>query len=339
MSSLPSAVDAHSTPRRTGTIPPRTGRSRDWSRFNGLTPGTCFGKYELVNRIGEGSASAVFLGRHRKLRVPVAIKVLDRVLLESDPELLKQLVSEAILLAQINHPNVVRLWDLDDESDHPYLVLEYVRGGTLADLMRQRGRIPFAYTWAIIRQAAEGLAAAHKLGIVHRDVKPGNLLLGDDGHVKVADLGLAIITGDRHDESFRSDSDSSLIAGTAAYLAPEQADDPRNVDHRADIYSLGATLYHALTGRLVFEGRSTQEVLMKHVHQAPTPPGHFVSDLPTPCSAVLMRMLSKRPEDRFASYDELRLALAQAVGDRRAPRPLAEAFLAFAAGSSPSVET
>jgi serine/threonine-protein kinase len=115
-------------------------------------------------------------------------------------------------------------------------------------------------------------------------------------------------------------------------LAPEQADSPARVDFRADVYSLGATLYHALTGRMVFEGRSATEVLMKHVREMPTPPGHFVSDLPASCSAVIMRMLAKQPECRFSSYDELRIVLAKSVGDRRAPLPLAEAFLSFAAG-------
>lgn len=294
--------------------------------FEGLKIGEIVGKYELVERIGQGATSVVYRGTHRKLRFSVAVKVLDRYALDADPQLRVQLVSEAVHLAQINHPNVVRLWDLEDDCPDPYLVLEYVPGGTLADLSRQKGQIPFAYAWAIIRQAVEGLAEAHKHGIVHRDVKPGNLLLANDGHVKVADLGLAIIAGKRED----SPSKLEVSAGTSAYLAPEQAGDPANVDFRADIYALGATLYHALTGRLLFEGRSALELIMKHLRESPTPPGHFVSDLPAPCSAVLMKMLAKKPEDRFASYEDLKVALAQAVGDRRAPRPLAAAFLEFA---------
>lgn len=305
------------------------------SVFDKFVVGQVLGKYELVERIGEGSTSVVFLGRHRKLQFPVALKVLDRTALSAAPHLRSVLLSEAIHLAQINHPNVVRLWDIDDEVDNPYLVLEYVRGGTLADLIRQKGRIPFAFAWAIGRQAVEGLAEAYKHGIVHRDVKPGNFLLGSDGHVKVADLGLAMIAGDRRSERVIEQSEGFVPAGTSAYLAPEQAGDPHGVDFRADIYALGATLYHALTGRFVFEGRSPLEVIMKHLREKPVPPGHYVADLPTKCSAVLMKMLAKRPEDRFASYDELRLELAQAVGDRRAPRPLAQSFLSFASGATP----
>lgn len=326
------ALETQSTTANPATIHPAAEHFHlERSSFESMDLGSHLGKYELTARIGRGSTSIVYRGQHRKLRFPVAVKILNRRALDADPELLKQLAAEAIHLAQINHPNVVRLWDLDDEAADPYLVLEYVRGGTLADLIRTKGRIPFAFTWAIIRQAVEGLAAAYKAGIVHRDVKPGNLLLSDDGHVKVADLGLAMIAVDRRSKKLTT-KDNLILAGTAAYLAPEQADDPMNVTFRADIYSLGATLYHALTGRLLFEGRSTSEILMKHVREAPTPPGHFVSDLPAPCSAVIMKMLAKSPKDRFESYEELRVALAQAVGDRRAPRPLADAFLAFAAG-------
>jgi serine/threonine protein kinase len=314
--------------------PPRTNGRLARLAFERLGIGSVVGKYEIVERIGHGSTSTVFLGRHLKLRFPVAVKVLDRTRLNADPQLLEVLVGEAVHLAQINHPNVVRLWDLDDEATCPYLVLEYVPGGTLADLIRQKGRIPFAFAWAIARQAVEGLAEAHKSGVVHRDVKPGNLLLATDGHVKVADLGLAMIVSDRAMDGSptgsRSGDSGIRKGGTVAYLAPEQAGDPSGIDFRADIYGLGATLYHALTGRMVFEGSTAIELIMKHSLDQPTPPAHFVPDLPAPCSAVLMKMLAKRPEERFASYDELRMALAQAVGDRRAPRPLADAFLEFA---------
>jgi serine/threonine protein kinase len=293
-----------------------------------LGVGDVVGKYELVERVGRGATSTVYRGRHLKLRFPVAVKVLDAAPLEADPGLLGRLVSEAVHLAQINHPNVVRLWDLEEDGPDPYLVLEYVRGGTLADLIQHKGRLPFPFAWAVVRQAAEGLAEAHKYGIVHRDVKPGNLLLAPDGHVKVADLGLAMTAG--ADPAGVGPGGRAPV-GTSAYLAPEQAGDPAGVTFRADIYGLGATLYHALTGRLVFEGRSPLEVIMKHIREAPVPPDRYVADLPPKCSAVVLKMLAKRPEDRFASYDDLRLALAKAVGDRRAPRPLSDAFLAFAA--------
>jgi serine/threonine protein kinase len=293
--------------------------------------GAVLGKYVLVGRIGRGTTSVVYRGRHRKLQMPVAVKVLHADELANSPQLLGQLVSEAILLAQLNHPNIVRLWDLDDEGQFPYLVLEYVQGMTLAELIDQQGPVPIPFAFAIIRQAVEGLAEAHKVGIVHRDVKPGNLLLGRDGVVKVADLGLAMVVGDRLSRQASEGRSPTLPAGTAAYLAPEQAHDASRVDFRADVYSLGATLYHALTGLFPFEGRTPMQVILKHMREPVIPPRHYLPDLTEEQSDLIVKMMSKDPRDRFDNYDDLRGALARAVGDRRAPRPLAESFLAWAA--------
>ncbi len=298
--------------------------------IDSVNVGDVLGKYVLVARIGHGSTSFVFLGRHRKLQFPVAVKVLEPSTLIGAPHLIEALEAEAIHLAQINHPNVIRLWDLDDEGPVPYMVLEHVSGGTLADLIQRKGALPPAHAWAIIRQAAEGLAEAHKHGIIHRDVKPGNLLLGRDGHVKVADLGLAMVKSEKQKKKAAEKGRESLPTGTAGYIAPEQAMNQQMCDFRSDIYSLGCTLYQALTGRMPFEGRSSMEVIMKHLEQAPPDPKQLAPELTDECAAVVLKMLAKKPEDRYASYDDLRLALAQAIGDRRAPRPLAEAFLQFA---------
>src|SRR5262249_1185460 len=158
-----------------------------------------------------------------KLRIPVAVKVLDLNPFEDCAPLRQRLVSEAVLLAQINHPNVVRLWDLDDEGPFPYLVLEYIEGGTLAELLANNEPLPVPLAFAIIGQAAEGLAEAHKLGIVPRDVKPGNLLVARDGHIKVADLGLAMVLTPQARAAALQRGEAALPVGTAAYLAPELA--------------------------------------------------------------------------------------------------------------------
>jgi serine/threonine protein kinase len=296
--------------------------------------GSVLGKYELVGRLGRGTTSVVYHARHLKLKMPVAVKVLNADELAHAPQLLGQLVSEAVLLAQLNHPNVVRLWDLDDEGPFPYLVLEHVQGMTLGELIDRQGPVPIQFAFAIIRQAVEGLAEAHKLGIVHRDVKPGNLLLGLDGVVKVADLGLAFVVGDRLSRQAAEGPGDTMPAGTAAYLAPEQALNPTKVDFRADVYSLGATLYHALTSLFPFEGRTSMQVIVKHLREPLVPPRHYLPDLTEEQSDLIVRMMAKDPEERFETYDDLRQALARAVGDRRAPRPLAESFLAWA---SPAV--
>jgi serine/threonine protein kinase len=296
--------------------------------------GDVLGKYELVGRLGRGSTSFVFLGRHRKLLFPVAVKVLEPAALENSPELIHQLESEAVLLAQLNHSNIVRLWDLDDEGPVPYLALEYIPGGTIAELISERGAIAVPYAFAIIRQAAEGLAEAHRHGIIHRDVKPGNLLLGADGVVKVADLGLAMVKNEQNRRQIASAAKQKMPVGTVAYMAPEQASEPLVADFRADIYSLGATFYHLLTGKLPFDGRSAMEVIMKHLRFAPTPPRELAPGLSEQVSNLVLRMMAKNPHERFESYDELRLTLAQTIGDRRAPRPLADSFLSFAASTN-----
>ena len=289
--------------------------------------GSVLGKYELLSQVGRGSTSVVFEGRHRKLQIPVAVKVLHHDSAWRMPLTCSaSWCPEAILLAKLNHPHVVRVWDLDDDGPAPYLVLEYVQGMTLAELIERKGPIPIPFAFAVIRQAVEGLADAHKLGIVHRDVKPGNLLIGRDGVVKVADLGLAMIVGDLLTRRATGHG-ASLPAGTAAYLAPEQARDPSQVDFRADVYSLGATLYHAVTGRYLFDGETPMQVITKHLQEPPVNPRQYVPDLSDEAADLILRMLAKEPRYRVGSYDELRVALARAVGDRRAPRPLAESFL------------
>lgn len=307
--------------------PPQSTRREYTNSLDQLAIGSVLGNYEIVGRLGKGSTSVVFQGQHRKLRIPVAVKVLDMRGREDDSELRRRLVSEAILLARINHPNIVRIWDLNEEGPLPYLVLEFVDGGTLADLIGKNQPLPVQLAFAIVRQAAEGLAEAQKIGVVHRDVKPGNLLVAPDGHIKVADLGLAVALGSL---PATKNECSGALQGTAAYMAPEQASEPQSADFRADIYALGATLYHAVTGRLPFKSSSPLESIYKHLTEIPESPRRFVPELSEECAELILKMLAKRPEDRFNSYDDLRAALARSVGDRRAPRPLAETFLTFA---------
>jgi eukaryotic-like serine/threonine-protein kinase len=293
--------------------------------------GTRLGNYDLTRLIGAGATSVVFKGRHRKLKIPVAVKVLRASALAGSAKLLSKLVSEAILLARLNHPHIVRLWDLEDEGPHPYLVLEYVDGMSMAEfLARKNAPIATPFAVAFIRQAVEGLAQANAVGIVHRDVKPGNLLLGHDGTVKVADLGLAVVVGEWLSRTSGPGSIETAPAGTAAYLAPEQAYAPTTVDFRADVYSLGCTLYHAATGRMPYSGRSTMEVILKHLNEPAVPPHELVPSISRDLSGLILRMMAKKPEKRVSSYEELRTELGRVVGDRRVPRPLAHSFLAFA---------
>jgi hypothetical protein len=274
-----------------------------------FTSGQLLGRCLITGRIAEGSYGVVYRALHRTLNIPVAVKVLHPELLEGESKAVQQFRTEAMLLARLNHPNIVRLWDFDDTVSPPYLVLEYIQGASVADLIQRRGPLTLPLSLRIILQAIDGLEAARQVGIVHRDVKPANLLLTRDERAKIADLGLAAVANrGRH----AGPGDGAPMAGTVAYLAPEQANNPGLLDHRSDIYSLGATFYHMITGRLPFSGRSSLEVLMKHANEPVPPPQSVVPRLDRGVCDVILRMMAKNPADRFRSYDDLRDALIEA---------------------------
>lgn len=265
--------------------------------------GETLGKYRLTGVLGEGSTCRVYRGEHIRLPLVVAVKVFGRAGWQ-DKAVLHQLRQEATLLCGLNHPNIIRMWDFDDEGLHPYLVTELVDGRTLGRLIADSG--PLVPDWAVhlALQVVDGLEAALALGVVHRDVKPSNILLTRDGRVKLADLGLAATVGAALLARGEVPAHEG-ITGTAAYIAPEQARNNGLVDHRADIYSLGATLYHCVCGRLPFSGRSPMEVILKHIQQVPVPPRAVVPHVPQRLSDLILRMMAKAPADRFATYSEL----------------------------------
>lgn len=271
-----------------------------------LEVGDQVGKYLLIEQIGSGGTAHVFRALHRVLNIPVAIKVLKMdggdVLSESENEIFEQLRKEAQLLARFNHPNIVRVYDFEEESHYPFLVMEFVDGLSLSEVISHAGRLRADRAAKIILQVAEGLASAQKkTGLVHRDVKPGNILLSRDGGVKLADLGLALALNWHKP---RIDS-TAVLAGTAAYMSPEQAQGSAQVDHRSDIYSLGATMYHAVTGEMPFKGKSRMEMILKHSQETPPPPHQLVPGVDVAYSELIYKMLAKKPEERFQTYDEL----------------------------------
>ena len=222
----------------------------------------------------------------------------------------KQLKSEACLLAQLNHSNVVRVWDFEDDASTPYLVLEFIEGMSLGELIRKNGAMRPLQALRIVSQIADGLAAAHRLGIVHRDVKPGNILLAKDGTAKLADLGLAVFV----DSNPSGGSSGQGMAGTVAYMPPEQAMSARTVDHRSDMYALGATFYHLVTGQIPFQGATRMEVILKHAKEPLKPPHEVVPDFPREVSDVIVKMMAKAPADRYQTYDDLLDALWRGIG-------------------------
>lgn len=297
-------------------IPPTT-TSR--SESADLPSGHLLGRCVVSGRLAHGSYGVVYQATHQTLNIPVAIKVLHPDLLRAESRAAAQFRSEAMLLARLNHPNIVRVWDFDDSVKPPYLVLEFVDGANVAELIQRDGSVPMEVALRIVRQVVDGLAAAFQHGIVHRDVKPANILLTQDGNSKIADLGLAVCADRSRDLSHLAPSATNpkAMMGTVAYLAPEQAGGPGTIDHRSDIYSLGATFYHMVTGQLPFLGHSALEVLMKHSRQPVTPPHEILPGFDRGVSDLIVRMMAKSPHDRYATYDHLRTALANLD-----PRPL-----------------
>jgi hypothetical protein len=270
-----------------------------------IQPGTQLGKYLLIECIGKGGAGMVYRALHTKLKTPVAVKFLRPDVLAADADALTGFTREAQLLAQLVHPNIVRVLDFEDDPARPFVVMEFVDGLSVADLIKQCGRVAPGRAIEITLQVSEGLDAARKIGVVHRDVKPGNILLTREGTSKLVDLGLAVVA---RSGGQAGSQNAALIEGTVAYMAPEQALGG-GVDHRSDQYSLGCTFYQLVTGRLPFTGRSAQEVMFQHLRHPPTPPHEVAPSVPLQLSQIIMTMMEKSPDDRYPDYATLRADL------------------------------
>jgi eukaryotic-like serine/threonine-protein kinase len=234
--------------------------------LEGRYKGFFLGKYKLLGHLGTGGMSRVYLGEHVLMQRRVAIKVLPKDRVE-DSSYLARFHREAQAAASLDHRNIVRAYDIDNMGDLHYIVMEYVEGRDLQQIVKERGPLDYAAAADYTRQAAEGLAHAHQSGLIHRDVKPANLLVDQKNVVKILDLGLARFT-DEDKASLTLAFDENVL-GTADYLAPEQAIDSHGVDARADIYGLGCTLFFVLTGHPPFVGGSLPQRLVMHQKQPP----------------------------------------------------------------------
>ena len=273
-----------------------------------LPPGTRLGRYLIGACVGVGGVGVVYRAVHTTLNAPVAVKCLRPDVLDHNPDAAARFAREAQLLARIAHPGVVRILDFDDDAALPFAVLEYVDGPSAADAVGRRGPLPAAHGIEIALQVAAGLDAVRRVGAVHRDVKPGNILLAADGTCKLADLGLAAVT--RPDEP----AVGRAPVGTVGYISPEQATG-EPVDHRSDQYSLGCTLYHLVAGRPPFVGRTTMEVVGQHVREAPPPPHEVSPAVPADLSRVILTTLRKSPDDRYPDFASLCDALSGVLRD------------------------
>ena len=286
--------------------------------LRGKHKGFTLGKYRLRRLLGKGGMSSVYLAEHVLMRRQCAIKVLPIKRVE-DTSYLARFHREARAVASLDHPNIVRAYDIDHEAegekDIHFLVMEYVDGESLHELVKEKGPLSLDDTAEYFRQAALGLDNAHKNGLVHRDVKPGNLLIDSSEVVKVLDLGLARFSEVTEDNPLTLAHEEKVL-GTADYLAPEQALDSHTADHRADIYGLGCTAYFALTGHPPFrEGTLTQRLMFHQTKEPPALAGERPEIGNTPRGVELARivgqMMAKKPEERFQTMDEVAAACAR----------------------------
>ncbi|MDG2381949.1 MAG: serine/threonine-protein kinase [Pirellulaceae bacterium] len=262
--------------------------------LKGKYRGFRLGKYTLKGHLGTGGMSSVYLSEHPIMRRPVAIKVLPKSRV-SKSSYLERFELEARAVAALDHPNIVRAYDIDNEGDTHYIVMEYVEGKDFQRIVEQEGVLAFERAADCIAQAAAGLQHAHEAGVVHRDIKPANCLVDRVGVVKVLDMGLAKFS---QDEKSLSSVHKDSVVGTADYLAPEQAVNSSKVDARADIYGLGGTLYFLLTGHPPFPEGTLTERLLKHQREEPASIFEDRSDAPATLVDVCRRMMMKNPNER-----------------------------------------
>jgi len=272
------------------------------------------GNYVILEKLGQGGMGTVYKARHRRMNRLVALKVLPPSLSQM-PEAIARFQREVEAAARLQHPHIAAAYDADEAGGIHFLVMEYVDGPNLSACVKQLGPLPLAVAVRLTIQAAHALAAAHAQGIVHRDIKPGNMMVSSQGVLKVLDLGLARMRSSDGSDVPSDMTQTGRVMGTVDYMAPEQARDAKHVDLRADIYSLGCTLYFLATGRPPAEGESLAEKLLWHQTQ-PLPP--LVGQVPhaTPqLDAVLQKMTAKKPEDRYPSMQAVAEALEQCLAN------------------------
>ena len=270
-------------------------------------------RYEILGLIGKGGMGDVYKARHRKMERTVALKVINRGLVQK-AEAIDRFHREVKAAAQLSHPNIVTSYDADHAGDFHFMVMEFVDGVDLSQTVKKRGALPVAEACDYIRQAAIGLQHAHERGMVHRDIKPHNLMVTADGTIKILDFGLASLAPEAIPASDAVAASSDLTAagaimGTPDFISPEQAEDARKADIRSDIYSLGATLYYLLSGRVPFDDGSVMHKLKSHAQVEPAPLNSVRDDVPEELVAIASKMMAKDPDERYLTPKEVADAL------------------------------
>ncbi|HEY2157682.1 MAG TPA: serine/threonine-protein kinase [Isosphaeraceae bacterium] len=300
----------------------------------GKSHGMVLGKYIILDRIGSGSMGRVYKATHQLMGRAVALKIIAPEIV-SNERAVARFYREMKLVGRLDHPNVVRAFDSDSINNILYIVMEYVQGRSLAELLKD-GPLPPIDVVGYAAQAALGLAHAHEQGIVHRDIKPSNLLLTDEKLIKVLDLGLGVLMEADSQATFATAD--GIAVGTVDYMSPEQACG-KEVDGRSDLYSLGCAMYHLITGRHAFPGASPIERLGKRINNRPVPITDLRPDLPPTLVAVMDKLMASKPPDRYQTGNEAAEALnALLARPRKAghAQPRAEPEAAAPAATSPA---
>jgi eukaryotic-like serine/threonine-protein kinase len=264
-------------------------------------PQVLLDRYEVGRLLGAGGMAEVYEGRDRLLARRVAIKVLQSQYAR-DQSFLLRFKREAQAAASLSHPNVVAVYDTGSEDGTHFIVMEFVDGRTLKDVIRQEGPLYPDRAAEICADVSAALVAAHARGLIHRDIKPGNVMLTPDGKVKVMDFGIARAT------TSETITQTAAVIGTAQYISPEQAQG-QTVDYRSDLYSLGCCLYEMLTGTVPFTGATPVAIAYRHVREDPTPPRMLNPDVPPPLEAICLKAMAKLPDNRYQTAAELRADL------------------------------
>lgn len=294
--------------------------AREFVRHRILTPfqaerllegryrGFVIDSYRVREVLGVGGMGCVYIAEDPEHQRKVALKVLAAKH-SVDAGMLTRLKLEAEAGMQIDHPNVIQTYKVDSTGAVNYLVMELMKGISLHELVALQGPLRWGLACDVFAQIAEGLQAAHEAGIIHRDIKPANLLIGKEGNAKLLDFGLARISGSAKDEFSLAMIFGHDCLGTPDYISPEQAEDSSKIDETADIYSLGCTMYVALTGRVPFPVKSSRQKIECHRSQTPRPITDIRRDVPPEVLAIISKMMAKKPSDRFQSANEVVAAL------------------------------
>ena len=283
------------------------------------------GRYELLRRIARGGMADVYLARDSSLDRQVAVKVLFPEF-ANDPSFVERFRREAKAAANLNHPNIVGIFDWGQEQGTYYIVMEYVVGRSMADVLRSTGPLSPDRAAEIAADVAEALGSAHSAGLVHRDVKLGNVIVSDDGQVKVADFGIATALSRRTGDNL---TQIGSVMGTATYFSPEQAQG-KALDGRSDLYSLGVVLYEMIVGKPPFAADTSTAVAVKHVQERPVSPSARGVAIAASLEAIILKLLAKNPVNRYPKAEDLRADLqryldgAHSIPARPSKSPAAE---------------